>query len=198
MKAMSLSIDMQRLAERVAHPERMDAIEGTEADDDLLHMLDGLIRLSPTGVIVNPGAPKLLQGAEVAPLQSITAGFERAVAQGKAKLARSETGDLVPVLGPAGSPDLALLRSKGNYVKIKTYLWGFKVYLSHECVDHLTKGGTGAAGILTLFGVSAWIAAIVVAIVGVVASFDAKNKTGVTLFVAWPGVLLWIRSGKRL
>jgi hypothetical protein len=187
---------VKRLNDRINQPGRLDAAEAARDDDDYLQLLNGFIRPSPAGLIVNPSAAQLLSPPEVATVERIRKGLAEAIEQGKAALSRGETGDLVPVLGAAGSPDMALLKRRSGYVKVKTYWYGFKVYLSHACVTDVTKAGAGVAVILAASGVALWIGGLIAAIVGAVAGFDKGN--GVTVSFVWPSVLVWIRSGKNL
>jgi hypothetical protein len=183
---------VQRLQDRIANP---GAEEGTEADDDFLHFLNGIIRRTPSGFVITSIASEVFTKPQLATVEHIIQGFDKALAQHTAALQKDVTGNLAPVFGPEAGERASAARTS-DYVQVKTYWYGFKVYMTHSCVSDVTKAGAGAAAILTAGGVSALISGLVVAVVGTLAGFDRGQ--GVTLSFLWPGALVWIRSGQQL
>jgi hypothetical protein len=186
--------EVDKLKDRLGNP---GPVEGTDSDDQFLDFVDGLIRLTPVGPAFNPFAKRAFKTNELNILDQLLTGFRQALLEGKAALERGPSGNMVPALGPTGHPNAQLMALKSvTYVKLKKHWWGFRIYLSHACVDDLVTAGSGAAAILTACGVSAWIAALVAACVAAIKGFDRGN--GVTLSFSWSGALIWIRSGKHL
>lgn len=190
---MPFTLQAQRLSARISNP---GIEEATDADDQFLDLINGMILASPKGPVLNPLAHRVLNQAEITIADSMITGLKQALIEGKASLGRTTGGNIAPTFGTVGHPDEKRLAKSSSYIKIKKHWWGFRIYLSHQCVQDLTAAGTGAAGVLTTCGVSAWVAALVLACVGALAGFD-KGK-GVTLSFFWSGALIWIHSGKHL
>ena len=191
---MPYTSEVDRLKDRIANP---GPVEGTDSDDQFLDLVDGFFQMTPSGPALNPLAKKILKANQLNTMDKLVVVLRQALHEGKAALERSPSGRFVPILGPIGHPNTQLLALKSAaYIKLKKYWWGFRIYLSHSCVNDLTATGAGAIGILTACGVAAWIGGLVAACVAVIKGFDRGN--GVTLSFLWSGALIWIRSGKKL
>lgn len=183
----------KRLQERLTNP---GVVEGSDEDDQLLDLINGSMKLMPTGLTINPLIKKEIGSKNEVILEKLTTSFKDSLLVGRVALERGTTDDIVPAFGPVGHPLSIPVQKKATYIKLKKYWWGFRLYLSHACVDDLVKAGAGAVSILAACGVAAWIAALVVAVVGAIKGFD--KGSGVTLSFTWVGILIWIRSGKHL
>lgn len=190
---MNFDSAIERLKQRIENP---GLVEGTDEDDQLLDLINGSIKIMPTGLILNPLMKRELNPKSIKTLDQIIIDFSKAQTIGRAALERGTTDEIVPSFGPVGHPVAIPAFKKAIYVKLKSYWWGFRLYLSHQCVNDLVTAGAGAIGILVACGVAAWIAAIVAAVVAAIKGFDKGN--GVTLSITWIGVIIWIRSGKHL
>lgn len=77
-------------------------------------------------------------------------------------------------------------RDLGQHISQTTYWWGVRIEVDHEAMLALAAGGAATAGLLAAAGVTAFVGAIVAAVIGIWSAFDRGN--GVIFFVTWSGV----------
>ncbi len=74
----------------------------------------------------------------------------------------------------------------GQHITQISYWWGVRVELDHDAMQALAQGGDAVAALLVAAGVSAFVGAIIAAVINIWAAFDRGN--GVIFFVTWTGI----------
>lgn len=144
---------------------------------------------APAGVPQGVGAEDLIAALDA--LQGTPAGDQLASAQPAARITSMNNRPLRPAVRPKVD-GVAAVEGAGaanvtGHISVRTRWWGLMVEIDHDGCMALLAAGGAVAGVLAAAGVSAFVAAIVAASLGVIAALERVNGNGIVLIHPWPG-----------